>query len=392
MFTVLGAPMFRVPATVVFVAALWASYACAAALHGHRPVKDTVPFDGQYLAANSSNTQTEWWYIQGVSEPVGDESPSSVVVVFYQGNVLYTAPAGNMEPEFTISISGFLSNGTTYNVTIPTTTGTITTDGQAVDGTWGTAGKFFLSSDLNTFTVELNSPEYGMSGSIVLTSSASPHYACNVTDDPYFDTAVPAGVSLSPTETALFTEFGWAVTIPGGQAVVDLLIDGTPLQFIGNGYHDHNFSPAAIFGYASQWQWLQAQVGPYVLTGAIMQAINSTLIANTGYLAESGVVVQNQCSLVGSRRVDFNSVTPYGASFDNVTGAVVPQGFLLDYTLEDGEQYSFNLTTVGTFPDTPIYYRWIGTATGGKVGGVQYTGTTIHEWLDPSLSLYTPSQ
>ncbi|GBE84143.1 hypothetical protein SCP_0601210 [Sparassis crispa] len=375
MFTVLGAPMFRVPATVVFVAALWASYASATALHGHRSVKDTVPFDGQYLAANSSNTQTEWWYIQGVSEPVGDELPSSVTVTFYQGNVLYTSPAGSTEPEFTISIDGFLSNGTAYNVNIPTTTGTITTEGQAVDGTWG-----------------LNSPEYGISGSIVLTSSASPHYACNVTDDPYFDTAVPTGVSLSPTEKMMFTEFGWTVTIPGGRAVVDLLIDGTPLQFTGNGYHDHNFSPAPVFGYASQWYWVQAQLGPYLVAGVVMQAINSTNLANTGYLSESGVVLQNQCSFQGSRTVDFNTVTPYGASLDNVTGAVVPQGFLLGFTLEDGEQYSFNLTTVGTFPDTAIYYRWIGTATGGKVGGVEYTGTTIHEWLDPSLSLYTPSQ
>ena len=48
-------------------------------------------------------------------------------------------------------------------------------------------------------------------------------------------------MELNEAEDILFNQFGWAVTLPGANTVVDLVVNGKDLSFQGKGYHDQNF-------------------------------------------------------------------------------------------------------------------------------------------------------
>lgn len=122
-------------------------------------------------------------------------------------------------PEYYITINGYFSNGSEFSVTVPSTSGDITEGaGNAVTGTWGTVGSFQTSSDLKTMSVSFDAPDapYGISGTMHFTSNRANHYGCNVTDSPYFEGFMPPPAqALSEAEQVLFTQLGWAVSIPG---------------------------------------------------------------------------------------------------------------------------------------------------------------------------------
>lgn len=178
----------------------------------------------------------------------------------------------------------------------------------------------------------------------------------------------------------------------GGVSEVDMTINGTQLQFTGHGYHDANWSPQPLNAAVSSWYFGSANVGDYDLSYISVTPTNSTKILNTGYLSRNGIVLQNQCSLQGTKQNDHSVITPYGSASDNITGGVnVPTGYIIDYILANGEKFSFNLSSVAGSqnPDSIAYHRWVGQATGGKVGESLSYGQTVFEWLNPSLMTYT---
>jgi hypothetical protein len=124
-------------------------------------------------------------------------------------------PHDPLLPEYYIAINGFFPNGTKFATTLPAISGKVTTSHEEVTGTWSGAGAFKGSADLSTFTVTLNAPSAGFEGTVKLTSNAGHHFGCNSTTDPYFSTAIPSGTKLSAAETLLYTQLGWATTIPG---------------------------------------------------------------------------------------------------------------------------------------------------------------------------------
>lgn len=246
-----------------------------------------------------------------------------------------------------------------------------------------------------------------------LTSNAPHHFGCNTTTDPYFFSVVPAGAStnLSDAESILFTQFGWAASIPGKRlfrlifgiyyilnklpnegavAEVDMTVNGTRLSFTGQGYHDSNWSPTPLNAVISSWFFGSAQVGDYDLSYVSATPTNSTKILNTGYLSRNGVTLQNQCSLDGTKETDHSIVPPYGLEHDGVSGVDVPTGYIIQYILADGERFEFNLSSItgAQNPDQSVYHRWVGQATGGKVGEAPQSGLTVFEWLNPGLTTY----
>lgn len=118
-------------------------------------------------------------------------------------------------PEFYIVINGFFSNGTAFSATVPATAGSVTTNGQEVIGAWTGAGGFKGSPDMSTFTVHINATSVGIEGTLHLTSNNAYHYGCNSTSDPYFTSVIPSGTAMSDGEALLFTQLGWATTVPG---------------------------------------------------------------------------------------------------------------------------------------------------------------------------------
>ncbi|KAI0656575.1 hypothetical protein C8Q70DRAFT_1056491 [Cubamyces menziesii] len=353
--------------------------------------RQSIPHDGQYIEANSQNNATEWWWAQ-VGGPVEDgRGPASFHVTFYQGypiSALREAAGGASAPENYIVINGAFANGTVFAYQIPASSSSVTYQGQAVTGTWAGAGEFKNSADLSKFTVRLNAPEFGVTGTLEITSDGPSHFGCNSTTSPYFDSAIPAGTSLSANEEIFYEQLGWATSQPGGDATVDVVLSGSPLTITGKGYHDANWMPQPIDKFMDDWYFLDAQVGPFDLSAVYAAITGSTKDFNTGFLEHSGTILQNQCSLQGSRKDDFVSITPYGLGFDAPSGVNVMKGFILDYTLANGDQYQFNITGLSLVLDQLIYHRWVGSAVGGHVGGEQYSGVAMYDWLNPSLRPY----
>jgi len=378
--------MFKLAAHFVITLGMVAALALRAVAR-----KDTVAFDGQYIHPNSSNGAVEWWWGQAIANPQGDNPPAAFQFLFYQGYPF--GPRDPSLPEFYISINGFFPNGTTFATTLPATAGDVIATGQEVMGTWSGAGSFKGSADLSTFTVTINAPSAGFEGTVKFKSNAAHHFGCNSTTDPYFSSVIPSGTKLSDAESLLYTQLGWATTIPGGGSDVDMLIKGTRLQFHGLGYHDANWSPQPLNAAVSTWYFGQAQVGEYDLSYISVTPTNSTKILNTGYLSRGGIVLQNQCSLDGTKQNDRSIITPYGLQNDTVAGGLnVPTGFLIDYVLANGAKFTFNLSSVSGAqnPDQNVYHRWVGTATGGKVGEKPSSGLTVFEWLNPGMVNYSP--
>ncbi|KAI0264216.1 hypothetical protein BC834DRAFT_924739 [Gloeopeniophorella convolvens] len=350
--------------------------------------RDTLPsFDGQYIHPNASNEAVEWWWIQALGTPVGSNPPPTLQLLFYQGYPIAAGPPAAGTPEFYVVANGFFPNGTAFSFDqIPASAGTVTTDGQAVTGLWPGAGSFQLSSDLSTFTVQLNAP--GLTGAVTLKTNNAHHFGCDTTSTPYFSSAVSGITNLSAAENILFNQLGWATTIPGGTASVSAMVDGSPLVFEGSGYHDANWAPVPLNEAVSTWYFGSAQVGPYDLSFVSATALGSSRPLNTGYLSSSGTVLQNQCSVEGTKSVDISKLTPYGSAVQ--AGVTVPAGFILEYTLQDGSEVTFNLSARGANPGQNIYHRWLGTATGGKPGE-NFEGAANFEWLNPALVPYVPS-
>lgn len=174
---------------------------------------------------------------------------------------------------------------------------------------------------------------------------------------------------------------------------MDVVVDGIPLQFTGDGYHDANWAPEPLNNIVSTWYFGSGQVGPYDFSYVSATPVStnspSPLTLNTGYLSIDGVILQNQCSVEGTKTKDISTITPYGSVEDN--GLTIPAGYVLEFVLGDGETYSFNLSSSGQNPDQSIYHRWVGTVVGGNVASEeQLEGSTVFEWLNPGLVVYTP--
>ena len=272
-----------------------------------------------------------------------------------------------------------------YNL-VASSSSVMETSGGTISGNWVGAGSFINSADLSKFTLTLDSPE--VSGTLTITSNAPHHFGCNSTTDPYFTSAIPSGASLNAAEEVFYKQLGWATSQPGGSASVDVSIDGTRFKFDGQGYHDANWMPQTIDTFIDDWYFLDAQVGPFDLSAVWARISGATREFTTGFLQRDGVILQNQCSVLGSKMEDIVTITPYGLAFDEPSGVNVMKGFILDYTLADGEEYRFNVSGESLVLDQSIYHRWVGSAVGGKVGGQQYSGVVMYDWLNPSLTPY----
>ena len=289
-------------------------------------------------------------------------------------------------PEFYVSVDGILPNGIPFGETLVASAAEVTAVGERVTGVWEGVGGFQTSEDLSSFSVHfegLNSP---VTGTITMNANAIHHYACNGTTSPYFDSAIPEG-ELTENEKIFYQQVGWAITIPGGNATVDLHIEDTPLFFQGSGYHDQNWFPQLLSDIVATWSFGAGQAGPYTFSYIEVQTIDSNRTFTTGFLARDGVVLQNQCNTETTGN-DRSILTPYGIDTESTSGVLTPKGYIVDYLLANGEHFSFNITALGRNPDLSIYHRSTGTAVGGKVGGNSYKGSTLFEWLNPGLVPY----
>jgi hypothetical protein len=116
-------------------------------------------------------TTFDWWYFDAVSK----DSLSSIVVVFYLSTDLgfpFLLPLSAVSVDIFVSFE----DGTLLFLPIndlPSTAGeaTIVTDGDGSSGSWASTGfQWTSTSDMSQYTVTIDSPLLGISGSLVINS------------------------------------------------------------------------------------------------------------------------------------------------------------------------------------------------------------------------------
>ncbi|KAI0076918.1 hypothetical protein K474DRAFT_1684555 [Panus rudis PR-1116 ss-1] len=350
---------------------------------------DQTPFDGKYTNPNIFNREVEWWWTHAVADnTVGGNAPASVQVVFFMG-YLFDRPIPVISPEFYITIDGTFPDGSIFSESLIAADAIISHSGEKIHGNWWGVGEFTTSSDFKTFDINLHGLLNSVQGTIHLEANAPHHFACNTTSTPYFAPATPEG-QLTDDEKVVYNQIGWPVATPGGKATIDLKVKDKSLQFQGTGYHDHNWMPQPIQEIISTWHFGQATVGPYTLSYLRVQPSDTERSLTTGFLARNGIILQNQCS-VGKTGNDRSVLTPWGLKHSDESGVDVPQGYIIEYFLTNGEHYRFNLTEQIEVSDMDKYHRSVGSISGGKDEEEPVSGYTVFEWLNPGLAKYVPS-
>ncbi|THH29787.1 hypothetical protein EUX98_g4404 [Antrodiella citrinella] len=350
-------------------------------------------FDRQYVVPQptANDDKADWWWMNAQAEAgVNGNPPANVQVIFYMGYLLGRPSAD--APEFYATITGLFSNGSDFSYTADATKASVTSVGSETIGSWPGVGSF-LSTPGKSFDVVISAP--GVEGAISIQGSVAPaHYACNTTTSAVFSDFAPA--ASTSEESVLFSHLGWAVSIPGGRASVSLVLGGSPLTFVGTGYHDQNFIDTSdmFADVISQWFFGTAQVGEYVFSYLSATPFGSNATVTTGYLARNDIVLQNQCSVSATgtstetQATNTNKLTRFGVIHSEASAVDVPQGYTIDYVLSNGERYSFTLTEQAEVVDLDVYHRSIGNVSGGKVGEPAKTAVGLWEWLNPGKNVY----
>ncbi|KAJ5358465.1 Tyrosinase family protein asqI [Penicillium cataractarum] len=311
-------------------------------------------FDGPHISVNNGSAY-QWWYFDVVSH----DSKAAVVAQFYPG---WTADAS------AVLLNIVWPNGTTFAETISVGTLDLTTvddgsQGYVEDG----AMTWFGASDLSAYHLSLNLPDVGVSGKITMRSRAPSHVACGLNR---------AGASFD------FAEFlQWGNSVPDSYATVDLDVNGTSLTFSGSGYHDQNWGQAAFMDGLTQWFWGHSNIGEYSLV--FFYHIDEQLkVKSSGYLAKNGNLIVSGCSNI--------KVIPQGPRTSVPLNASIPvESWAIYIDSSKHGKYAFTIDNkIEASSSSPVYTRWVGQTTGGRVGAANSTGAAIVEFMNNPLKGY----
>ncbi|PTB57241.1 hypothetical protein M431DRAFT_4303 [Trichoderma harzianum CBS 226.95] len=224
-----------------------------------------------------------------------------------------------------------------------------------------------LDSELITYTTTIDIPSLGVYGTVTLHSVAPPQYPC--------------GLNVAGVSEEMLPNVGWANAVPDAYASVDLVINGTKLQFSdGIGYHDKNWGTAPLADNLETWYWGHARVGPYSIVWFDATPPNGAE-RFSAYVAKNGIVAQASCA---NKSV---FVRPWGA---NSTYPPLPstgpmQGIEVTFELGNGETLAANVTT-GAFvaSDGDYYVRTLGSLSAtikspGRDDEVFHGGRALYE-------------
>jgi hypothetical protein len=168
---------------LMLASTLWASVQVVLSAQTHT-VPDTVALGNsiaQYISGDSgldgpkvspeiNATSFDWWYFDAVSE----DSSMAIVMVFFLSTDLgfpFVLPLSALS----VYISATFEAGSTElnaenNLPLQAGEATIVTDGDEASGVWkGTGFEFQGTPDLSKYTVTVDSPALGISGTLELT-------------------------------------------------------------------------------------------------------------------------------------------------------------------------------------------------------------------------------
>jgi hypothetical protein len=108
-------------------------------------------------------------------------------------------------------------------------------------------------------------------------------------------------------------------------------------------------------------------LGPYSLVWFDVRTPDGTEYVS-GYAAKNGKIIEATCSDVKVRP------TGLGSQYPPQILSGLPQGYHIDMDLGDEGILSVDIQTDQAITDVLLYERWVGTMSGGIVGGKKYTG------------------
>ncbi|KAL5336025.1 hypothetical protein BJX70DRAFT_400963 [Aspergillus crustosus] len=203
------------------------------------------------------------------------------------------------------------------------------------------------------YTVDIDAPEKGIVGRIVVNSEVPAHYPCGPAE---------AGQNLQ-----VIPGVGWANAIPDGYGLAEFTIRGDEqFRVEGRGYHDHRIRPIRLLGpYALVWLTVLPVSGPESVSAYVVKSSEGS------ELSESDVIV-SQCEGIPIRPYGANSTYPP----DLTTGA--PTGFDIQVEVPDGV-LELKAERVYTQVDFDFYRRFTGGLTGTLNGEALEDGVALWE-------------
>ncbi|KAF2993485.1 hypothetical protein E8E14_001883 [Neopestalotiopsis sp. 37M] len=300
--------------------------------------------DGNKMNTSANLTSYDYWWFDLVST----SDKSAVNIVFYNAGDI-----GNAQP-LAVEVSGVFANGTRYfNQVLSPDGATISNGPDGISAWWNGTGAGFQGTSLEAenaqYNVTFDSPELGVFGTIQLNSRAPAHYPC--------DANVPGADEMH------LPRFFWSNAIPDADVSVDLIINGTTVQFDGIGYHDKNWGDQTVLKSPKFWDWGHTRLGPYSLVWYDLLDYNDTEY-HRSYIAKDGEILALSCDdkAVITRPLGGNSTWPSAGGLIDIPGVTST------FALPDGGRFEVNVTIESITYDKVVYTRAVGLAT-GKISG-----------------------
>ncbi|KAL2810823.1 hypothetical protein BJX63DRAFT_400993 [Aspergillus granulosus] len=306
-------------------------------------------------------TTYDWWYFDFVEELNGSGGQASIAITFYTTGTngfdalqesLPVYPSTNL-----ITTDVTWPNGTMESFLLIAGEATFIVDGDGASANYsGTNSGFEGAPDLSQYTVELNSPEKGIVGSLVIKSDAPAHYPCGPNEEGQDIQLVPGG--------------GWLNAIPDGAGEASFQIHGHEFTFKGRGYHDHNYGTTFSESYVASY-WGHGRLGDYVIVWVDTLATDGSNHLSA-YVAKDGEILTAQCGGIRVRPYGDNSTYPPTTTSGN------PTGFDITISIPDGElelkaEYTYVVSS------HRVNHRYTGSLTGTLNGAALPDGVALWE-------------
>ncbi|KAI9816472.1 MAG: hypothetical protein M1827_001604 [Pycnora praestabilis] len=308
-----------------------------------------------------NDTSFDWWYFDTVSE----DQKTSVVVSFFTSTSDAFFALGDEPDVVSVDLWVSFPNGTIYTPFVNATEAVVVTVGDGTTGYWeGTGMSWTSTPDLSYYVVNVNAPNLGIYGSLVLQSIAPAHYPC--------------GPAVADQTLQQMPHIGWANAVPDAIGTAEFSIGGSKLSFTGSGYHDkpqQNWSDRPFVASVGSWTWGHGRLGPYSLVWFDSLTPNGTEYVSA-YASLSGTILTASCTLAGL------SVRPFGANATYPpTPAGNPTGFNISMDLGAEGILDFAVEVVETLVQAPggLYTRWTGALSGGIEGREALEGFALFE-------------
>ncbi|KAM5349229.1 hypothetical protein ACJ41O_005736 [Fusarium nematophilum] len=331
------------------------------------PLPATARAKGEEVSEAETETETEpdlikrSWYFDAIN-------PSTNETVIFNFEVQWPVDTtiDISESFYRVTIFGSFSNGTAYSYEVYSQNVNITEradKSMQVDFFGGNEFSWSGSSLLKprpVYNVTINSPQFGIMGSIILQGNlAAPHYSC--------------GTDAAGVEEQIIEGVAWANALPDANATVSLRIGDTAMSFEGYGYHDKTWVDRPFEKALQAAFWGHARLGPYAVVWWHSRAQDGTDISSE-YLArwQDGQVIASRCVDRPNNTLGWGE----GQIWPLVPGTPAPAGMIMRWDLGDAGIFVANITSNDIFVDIPFWQAGRGPVSGGFEGQESFTDET----------------